>query len=141
MRGDLSPTPAFRGIQCASFDSSWYLSSSMEQCVNFFFVDRFLRTSNPVAFTNAADLFSSARSPYSFSLRGLFSGHVSPLGPSCRGQCWSKCSVVSGALSQGYISDWPIFRLWKRWAFSLLCPVHRLIRMTRSDLVSAVVAV
>ena len=135
MRGDLSPTPAFRGIQCASCDSSWYLSSSMEQCVNFFFVDRFLRTSNPVAFTNAADLFSSARSPYSFSLRGLFSGQVSPLRQTCRGQCWSKCSVAFRAVSQGHVSHRPVFNLWERWAFRLLCPVRSLNRMTCSDLI------
>ena len=40
----------------------------------FFFVDGFLQMSTPVALTNAAVPFSSARSPYSFSLRALFSG-------------------------------------------------------------------
>ena len=45
-----------------------------------------------MALTNAAVLFSSAGSPYSISIRGMFSGQISPLRPSCRGQWWSKCS-------------------------------------------------
>ena len=78
--------------------------------VFFFVVDHFPQTSTtPVALTNAAVLFSSARSPCIFSLRALFSGRVSPLRPTCRGQCWSKCSVVTGAVSQEHISDGPIF--------------------------------
>ena len=69
------------------------------QVLLLFLIDRFLQTSTPVTLTIAAVLFSFARSPYSFSFRGLFSGHVSPLRLLCRGQCWKKCSVVMGAVS------------------------------------------
>ena len=50
-----------------------------------------------------AVLFSFARSPYNFSLRGLPSGHAVLVGASstARGQCWSKCSVVIEALVTG----------------------------------------
>ena len=101
----------------------------------FFVVDRFLQMSTPVAVTSAAVLFSSARSPNSFSLRALFSGQAAFVRPSCSGQCWRKSSVVNGAVSQGHISDRSIFCLWKGWAFSLLCPLLILNSMTSSHLV------
>ena len=47
-----------------------------------------------LSFTNAIVFFSPARSPYNFSPMGVTSGHAPLLGPFCRGQCWSKCSIV-----------------------------------------------
>ena len=80
-------------------------------------------------FTNAAIPFSSARSPYSFSLRDVPSGHCS----TCPWTILQRAVLEQvfcrrwGSI-RGHISDWPIFDLRKRGAFSLLGPVRSLNR-------------
>lgn len=78
-------------------------------CLVLHFVFRFLHTSALGAFTNAAVFFSPAKSLCNFSLRAVPPGHAACLELSCRWQCWSEFSVVTGAVSQGHISDWPVF--------------------------------
>ena len=86
----------------------------------------FLQMFTPVAFTNAVVLFSSSRSPYSCFLSLVwFLAVLHSIDPSCRGQSRTKCSVVVGATLQGHFSDWPIFSLWRRWAFRRLCSLNK----------------
>ena len=89
----------------------------------------------PLQWPSRKSLSSSApqRSPYSFSLRGLFSDHVSPVDQ--RAVDGAGESVLL-SLGQYHTDTFLIGRfsvLWKRWVFSLLCPVHNLKRMICSD--------
>ena len=61
-----------------------------------FFSSLSIASSTPVALMNAAVLFSSARSPYSFSLRGLFSGHVWPLDHHAEGSAGASVLMLLG---------------------------------------------
>ena len=112
-------------------ERGWWCGCMSSLFLAYFFISRFL----PTSFMSATVLFSPTRSVYNFSLHSVTFGHAALLGPSCRGQCLGKHSVVIGPVPYGLITDWPVFGPVKRWAFSLSCPGQSLDKMTWSSLV------
>ena len=91
---------------------------------SFFFFPRSLsQISTPTALSNAAVLLSAVRSPMNLSLRWVSPSKVSCLRFAWRGQSWSRWAVVTGVVSHGHISVYPILSLLKRCDLRLMCPV------------------
>ena len=84
--------------------------SAAESVSGFFFIDSFFQMSIPVAVTNAAVLFSKVTVQLLPLVCFLAMYHPFDHGAE-NSAVQSKCSVVTGAVSQGHISGCPSFSL------------------------------